>query len=360
MRLAIEVAQQGRGFVSPNPLVGCVIVDRDGHFLASGAHLRFGEAHAEVHALSQIQDTQLLKGATVYVTLEPCSHQGKTGACAKKLAELPIQRVVYGCKDPNPQVSGRGLELLKAHGIQVQPFSLYRDSCWELIEDFSYHIQQRKPYVVLKVGASFDGKIALKSGESQWITCEASRFKARQLRAHYDATFIGAGTLQYDNPRLDFRGTEFAEKKDNRIVILDPKGKAAQDYEKSHLSQLHRPQNVFVLTRAEHLSSWSRHLVQVITWDSSSQGWDQALKNLYQKGVASLYVEGGSYVYGQILSYQLAQKLYLFQSRKILGEGVSWSQYFQNKSLETCPQLRRWSHLSLGEDVLHQAYFSEV
>lgn len=357
MRLAIETAKMGRGFVSPNPLVGCVVVDKDHKYLAAGAHLRYGGAHAEINALESIGDSSQLQGGTMYVTLEPCSHHGNTPPCADKILTTGLKKLYYGTLDPNPMVAGQGIERLKKLGIEVEHFQRYEADCLELCEQFIFHIKNHLPFVALKVGTSFDGKIALKSGESQWITGEQARTHSRQLRAYYDATMIGAGTLQYDNPTLDFRGTGFAGQKKNKIIILDPKGKAAENFKSTKLSQSHEPKNIFVLTRDEHMDKWSKNLVHVIHWEANKQGWHQALENLYQKKIYSIFVEGGSYVFGQVLTYELAQKIYLFQSSKIIGAGVSWTQYFENQSLEHVPQLKNWQSISLAEDRLNIAYF---
>jgi diaminohydroxyphosphoribosylaminopyrimidine deaminase / 5-amino-6-(5-phosphoribosylamino)uracil reductase len=357
MRLAIEEAKRGRGFVSPNPLVGCVIVDSQHRFLSSGAHLKCGEGHAEVNALDQAESPDTLKNASVYVTLEPCAHEGRTGSCAKRLAQLPIQRVYYGLKDPNPLVAGGGIKILEAANKLVRPFDKYQMECTQLIEQFSHHIQHQSPYIAFKIGASLDGQIALKTGESQWITGEEARRLSRQMRAYYDATMIGAGTLEYDNPTLDFRDTPFVGKKENRIIILDPKGKLPEVFAKSRLAEVHARKNIFVLTRAEHKSRWASQLVPVIDWEASRAGWEKALKNLYQKGISSIFVEGGAYVFGQLLTYHLAHKLYLFQSAKILGDGVSWSRYYQLDKLEKALTLKNWQSLTIGEDRLNTAYF---
>ncbi len=357
MRFAVETAKMGRGFVSPNPLVGCVIVDKDHNYLAAGAHLRFGGAHAEINAIKSLKDVSVMQGGTLYVTLEPCSHFGKTPPCVDSIIQAKLKKVVYGTLDPNPEVAGQGLEKLKSNGIQVEKSARYENDCQQMAEQFIYHIQTQKPFVALKVGASLDGKIALNTGESQWITGEESRLYARQLRAHYDATLIGAGTLKYDNPTLDFRGTGFEGQKQNKIVLLDPKGKAAEGFKESNIYQTHGPKNIFVLTRLDHVSKWSKNLNPVIQWEANSQGWHQALKNLYQKGIHSLYVEGGSYVFGQFLSYGLAQKIYLFQSSKIVGNGVSWSKSFENKTLADVPDLERWQSIPIGTDRLNIAYW---
>lgn len=356
MTLALESARAGLGFVSPNPVVGCVIVDREHRLLSQGAHLRYGGPHAEIDALQKIKDLGELAGATIYVTLEPCAHQGKTGSCARYLAQLPIAKVVYGTLDPNPLVAGQGLEILRAARIAVELSSLEVE-CRQLAEQFLYHMVNGKPFIALKVASSLDGKMALNDGRSQWITGEESRCYARQLRAHYDATLIGTGTLKHDNPRLDFRETVFANKKQNRVVLLDGNGSAVESFKEKNIYKIHGPKNIFVLTREEHREAWAQHLVHVIPWESSLNGWERALQNLYQKGVSSLFVEGGAYVFGQMLQYRQTQKLYLFQSSKVIGAGLSWSHYFESQDLKSVPILKKGHTQSFGEDCLHTLYF---
>ncbi len=357
MRLAIEVAKKGRGFVSPNPVVGCVIVDQNHQFLAADGHLQFGQAHAEINALNQITDPHKLKGATVYVTLEPCAHEGQTGSCAKKLASLPIRKVFYGTLDPNPLVAGKGVEILRSSNKLVGHFDKYEKDCQELCEQFLFTMKTGLPYISLKVATSFDGMMALKSGESQWITGEEARTHSRQLRAYYDATLIGTGTLKYDNPTLNFRGTPFEGVKKNKIIILDASGSAADHFKEHNIFKVHGSKNIYVLTRQEHMQKWSKNLVHLIPWEASEQGWNLALKNLAQKGIYSIFAEGGSYGFGQLLKFKQVNKIYLFQSPKVIGEGIGWTQYFINENLSSVPVVKDWTTLSLGPDRLHTAYF---
>lgn len=355
MGFAIETGKKGWGWVAPNPAVGCVIVDKDHGFLAAGAHLKFGEAHAEINALKGVDSAQL-KGATLYVTLEPCAHQGKTGSCAQALAKLPIAKVVYGLQDPNPLVAGQGFGILKNANITVEPFPEFADACAKLCEQFLFNIAHEAPFVALKVGTSFDGKIALNNGQSQWLTGEEARLHGRQLRAHYAATLVGAGTVLKDNPSLDFRDTEFAGKKSNRIVIFDPKSQTLEPFASLKLAELHQPKNIFVITVEENRALWSKQGVQVLNWDSSDGQWQKVLRGLYQAGVSSLYIEGGSFVFGQFLKHHLAQKIYNFQSPKILGNGLSWTQFFENATVDSAPQLQDWQSQRIGKDLLHTGY----
>lgn len=305
--LALAEAEMGAGFVSPNPLVGCVIVDKDHRFLASGFHAKLGGDHAEVDALKKVSSGQL-KDATVYVTLEPCAHQGRTPPCVDRLLKEPIKSVIAGLEDPNPLVAGKSLKLLKDKGIKVELDKAFGEKCEALAEIFLWHIQNKTPFVTLKVATGLDGKMALKNGESQWITSEQSRLWARELRGHYDATLIGARTLISDNPLLDFRGTRFEGVKNNRVVIWDPTGKAKDFLPGSNLAKTHSIENVIVLNDA-------------------SIG-KETLKKLYAQGIYSLYVEGGGHTLSQFIEGRLFNKIHQFVAPCLMGDGQGWTDSF--------------------------------
>jgi diaminohydroxyphosphoribosylaminopyrimidine deaminase/5-amino-6-(5-phosphoribosylamino)uracil reductase len=182
MKLAIEEAARGAGFVAPNPLVGCVILSRDGALIGRGHHERIGEGHAEVRALESVADVSQLNAAQVFVTLEPCAHQGRTPSCAEALAKLPIASVTYGLEDPNPLVAGKGAEILRAAGKTVQIFGGLKTELEEACEIFLMNMREKRAFVALKAAASLDGKIALPDGSSQWITGEESRAHVQSLR----------------------------------------------------------------------------------------------------------------------------------------------------------------------------------
>lgn len=204
MRRALKLARRGRYTASPNPCVGCVIV-RDGRIIGEGWHHRCGQAHAEVNA---VQDAlQDVCGATVYVTLEPCSHHGRTPPCADMLMEHGVAEVVAAMEDPNPLVSGRGLERLRAHGIRVRT-GLLGDEAARLNRAFVKSVTQQLPYVTVKLGMSLDAKLALADGRSQWITGSSSRARVQQLRAACDAVISSADTVLADNPALTVRYAE--------------------------------------------------------------------------------------------------------------------------------------------------------
>jgi len=201
MTMALSAAENGMGRTSPNPLVGAVIV-KDGRVLSVGYHARYGEAHAEVHCIRQLRESA--EGATIYVTLEPCSHHGKTPPCVEAIVAQGISRVVVATLDPNPLVSGRGIRYLKEHGIDVS-VGICEDEALKLNEPFFHFIQTRTPLMVLKTAMTLDGKIATAEGHSKWISSEASREYAHQLRHRYAAIMAGIGTVLADDPSLNTR-----------------------------------------------------------------------------------------------------------------------------------------------------------
>ncbi|HEX3022281.1 MAG TPA: bifunctional diaminohydroxyphosphoribosylaminopyrimidine deaminase/5-amino-6-(5-phosphoribosylamino)uracil reductase RibD [Lachnospiraceae bacterium] len=201
MKLALELAQKGCGYVNPNPMVGAVIV-KDGRIIGQGYHERYGGLHAERNALADCKENP--QGATIYVTLEPCCHYGKTPPCTEALIENGIAKVVIGSKDPNPLVAGKGIQILKQHGINVVEEVLSKE-CNELNKVFFHYIQTKSPYVVMKYAMTMDGKIATYSGKSKWITGEVARERVHQDRHRYSAIMIGVGTVLSDNPLLSCR-----------------------------------------------------------------------------------------------------------------------------------------------------------
>lgn len=242
MKRAISLAKMATGHTSPNPLVGAVVV-KNNTIVGEGYHHKAGEAHAEVHALDAAGDNA--RGATLYVTLEPCAHYGKTPPCAKRVVESGIARVVIGSTDPNPLVAGKGIQILTEAGIEVTT-DVCVDECIQLNEHFFTFIQTHKPFVTIKSAMSLDGKIATFTGQSQWITNESSRKDGHILRASHDAMLVGIGTILADDPLLNCRLTrdELYEAIINRhdvsidntlevhqpdIIILDSQGRTPTD-----------------------------------------------------------------------------------------------------------------------------------
>lgn len=215
MQMALDMAKLGRGYTNPNPMVGAVIV-KEGKVIAKGYHHCCGQGHAEVEAFKDAGD-QDVTGATIYVTLEPCSHYGKTPPCADKIIEKKIGRVVVGALDPNPLVAGRGIEKIRNAGIEVKTGVLAEESI-KLNEIFMKYIVNKEPFVLYKSAMSLDGKIATSTGESQWISCEASRREVHELRHQYMAIMVGSQTVLDDDPMLNCR---LIEGKDPIRVVVD-------------------------------------------------------------------------------------------------------------------------------------------
>ena len=201
MKMALELAQKGMGFTAPNPMVGAVIV-KNGRVIGQGYHRKYGGLHAEREALAVC--TEEPKGASIYVTLEPCCHYGKQPPCVNAILEAGIRRVIIGSSDPNPLVAGKGIRILKDHGIEVTE-NILKEECDKLNEAFFYYIQNKKPYVVMKYAMTMDGKIAAYTGESKWVTGEAARIHVQEQRLKYTGIMVGVGTVLADDPMLTCR-----------------------------------------------------------------------------------------------------------------------------------------------------------
>ena len=216
MTRALKLAVRGRGCVSPNPLVGCVIV-KDNKIIAEGWHKKFGEAHAEINALNYAHDNNIdVTGATMYVSLEPCSHQGKTPPCAFKIVQEGIKKVVIAMQDINPLVNGNGIKILRDAGIEIVTGVCEREARY-LNRGFISAFVRKRPYVTLKAAMSLDGKLALKNGDSKWITGLEARTEAHKIRSENDGVLVGVNTILYDDPALTVRLVDGVSPK--RIVL---------------------------------------------------------------------------------------------------------------------------------------------
>ena len=362
MKLAIEQAQRGFGHVEPNPPVGCVILDKNSQFLASGYHHTYGKAHAEVDALSKVSKAEL-RGARVYITLEPCAHHGKTPPCATRLASLPVSEVFYGVKDPNPLVSGQGIAILREARIKVSQLSSMVEDCEELAETFLYTHREKAPFIALKVASSIDGQIGLSSGESKWITNELSREFSHHLRARYEAVLIGANTFLKDNPKLNVRLKEF-ENKQNKVVVVSGSGRVLSELKDSNLLSCRNPNNVFVLVgqNAKVNDAFAREIgVQVVRVEEKNGTLtsQNISKSLFNMGVRSIFVEGGATVYSTFLSQSCVQRLYCFVAPKIIGStnGLSWTKDLNISNLNENLRLKSVRIRSFHNDVLITSRF---
>ena len=315
MQNALALAWQGRFSTSPNPRVGCVIA-RGGQIIGEGFHIQAGGPHAEVPALRQAG--ALAKGATAYVTLEPCSHYGRTPPCANALIEAGIGRVVAAMRDPNLLVAGKGLAMLKAAGIQVES-GLLENEARALNRGFLSRIERGRPFVRLKCAASLDGKTALSDGRSQWITGPEARADVQILRAESCAVVTGIGTVLADNPQLNVRA--FPTLRQPARVILDSRlqtplhSKLVQDGS--------APTLIATLVNDEaRLQAYTRYPHIRILRPSEQQGridLQDVLKQLADSGYGEVMVEAGATLAGAFLQAELADEIVLYQAPKILG-----------------------------------------
>ncbi|MCB0340681.1 MAG: bifunctional diaminohydroxyphosphoribosylaminopyrimidine deaminase/5-amino-6-(5-phosphoribosylamino)uracil reductase RibD [Pseudobdellovibrionaceae bacterium] len=353
MTLAIKLAQMGKGHVEPNPPVGCVILNREGHLIGAGYHRKYGGDHAEVAALKSAASSNL-DGAVIYVTLEPCAHHGKTPSCAKHIANLPVQKVIYGLQDPNPLVAGQGAKILSDAGVIAELWVGETDSLYDLVEMFFHNMIHKRAFVTLKVATSLDGFMGLQSGESQWITDEVARKYSHYLRAQHGGVAVGLGTYRHDNPSLDVRHEDYPDKK-NTAVILDPLGESFKTLPHSKLASCHDEKDRWVVTgesAPQVAGPW-----QQITAPMSSHGEFDLIdltKVLYDNGVHSVYVEGGAATYGSFLRQQAWNRLQLFMAPKIIGgnAGLGWTAETGADRLDDAWILEKSSIMDLGGDWL--------
>lgn len=309
MRRALDLAQLGIGHVSPNPLVGCVVVAEE-QIIGEGWHQRFGEPHAEVNAINSVKRQDSLAGATVYVNLEPCSHHGKTPPCADLLVEKKVKRVVIANGDPNPLVAGKGIEKLRAAGIEVAVGVLKKEGR-HLNRRFFASIEQGLPYIILKWAESSDGFFGSAVLGKTWISNTLSRQRVHQWRAEEDAVLVGSGTALTDNPKLTVR--DWTGRNPLRVVI----DRNLSLPRTLHLFDQSQPTACFNLVRNE--ANNNLELVKLET--DSFLG--SLLKNLHEMKIGSVMVEGGAKILGAFLESGLWHELRVFTSKEEMGAGLA-------------------------------------
>ncbi|MBN2505235.1 MAG: bifunctional diaminohydroxyphosphoribosylaminopyrimidine deaminase/5-amino-6-(5-phosphoribosylamino)uracil reductase RibD [Verrucomicrobia bacterium] len=324
MRLALRLARRGFGRTSPNPMVGAVLVRR-GQILGRGWHRRAGQPHAEIEALRDARRRgHRAAGATLYVTLEPCSTRGRTPPCTDAILAARIRRVVAGATDPNPAHAGRGFRLLERAGVDVL-HGVLAGECARLNESFNHWIVHRTPWVVLKAAMTLDGKIATARGESKWITGERARAFAMRLRHGADAVLVGVRTVLADNPRLTLRNPRFpnapAPGKALRRIILDPRARTALDARV--VSDAWAALTTVVVAAsapAGRVAALARK-VRVLRAPVRAGRFDLPwlLRRLGAEDVTSLLVEGGGDTHAAFLERGLAHRIAFFYAPKILG-----------------------------------------
>ncbi len=320
MKRALELAKCGTGFVAPNPLVGAVIV-KDQQIIGEGYHKRFGENHAEINALQDAhKKNHDITGATMYLTLEPCSHYGKTPPCAEALMSSGISKVVIGLIDPNPLVSGRGIEILKKSGIEVVT-GVLEDDCKDINEVFLKHISSRTPFVTLKYAMTLDGKISSFSGDSRWITNEKSREFVHELRHSSSAIMVGIGTVIMDDPSLNTR-LDIENTKDPIRIVVDTKGRIPLCAKVLNMdSDAKTILATTELIQKSKLNALNEKGVTVIICPLLENQVDLQflLETLHSENIDSILLEGGSELNFNMLKEKLIDKVITFIAPKIIG-----------------------------------------
>lgn len=338
MKRAIELAKQGEGFTSPNPCVGAVIV-KGGQIVAEGFHEKAGSDHAEIVAIKQMMqksgimtvdiEPTLFHNATLYVTLEPCAHSGKTPPCIKALAAARFSKIVIGMKDPFKKVNGKGISFLKKSGIKVsvlKPGSKLAEEVRAINQPFIKSVTEGLPYLTLKAGLSLDGKIASSTKDSKWITNEKSRLDAKLERSKCDAVIVGAGTVFKDNPELATI-SPYKSKKILRVIVGD---KLVYDQN----LKIFRDENVLIAC-SDAMSVKSRKCftdasISVKSFGKKRVSLKKLLKYLLSKGVQSVFVEGGSSMNGSLFDEnlndsKLIDRVLFYYAPKLIGGNKSIS-----------------------------------
>lgn len=352
MREALRIARHAEGRTSPNPLVGAVIV-RDGKIIAQGWHRQAGTPHAEIHALNMAGE--LSRGATLYVTLEPCSHFGRTPPCAQAVINAGISRVVAAMSDPNPKVAGRGFEMLRSAGIEVD-VGILEAEARRLNEVFLKYITRKLPFVTLKFACSLDGKIATSTGESQWISCEESRRFSHHLRDINDAILIGVGTVLADNPSLT---TRLVDGKNPVRVIVDSKIRTPLD---SKVVTDKSARTIIVTTAKapiEKISALKSLGVEIIVAGNGERvDLEILMRELANRELTSVLIEGGGKIHFSMLKAGLVDKIFAFIAPKIIGgenaltavEGAGF------EKLSDAVTLKNFTVEQIGTDFFLQGY----
>ncbi len=354
MRLAMKLAMKASGMVSPNPMVGSIVV-KDGKIIGKGYHKKAGLRHAEVAALDEAQGRA--KGATLYVTLEPCAHFGRTPPCVERIIASDVKEVIVGMIDPNPLNNARGISILKQHNIKVE-VGFLEDELRKLNEVFLKYITKRMPFITVKVGQSLDGKVATKTGDSKWITSDKSRGYAHRIRRDYDAIMVGVNTVLRDNPRLN---AWFSEKQHPVKIIVD--------------SQLSTPANanifsgesrVIIATLLENpgQETENRKILEQkakildVKENDGQINLKDMMKKLAQLEITNLLVEGGGTLIGSLFDDGLVDKVLFFVSPKIIGgkDAVSSVMGKGISRIDKAIKLKDVRLKRIGEDFLIEGY----
>jgi diaminohydroxyphosphoribosylaminopyrimidine deaminase/5-amino-6-(5-phosphoribosylamino)uracil reductase len=358
LRRAITLAKRGMGWVNPNPLVGAVIV-KNGRIIGEGYHAYFGGPHAEVNAIENA--TESVKDAILYVTMEPCSHQGKTPPCTGTIIGKGIGKVVIGMKDPNPMVNGKGLNILADAGIEITT-GIEEAAVLKMNERFVKYIVTGRPFCTLKTAMTLDGKIATVENASRWISGEDSRKQVHELRQQYSAVMVGINTVLYDDPLLNTRRIR-KKSKDPLKVIVDSTGKIPLEAKVLKMN----PQLVILATTDKIEMTKKRDLerlgAQVLVCPQKEEkvDLDYLMFSLGKMGIDSVLMEGGSMIAFSALMNGIIDKVISFIAPKIIGGAGAPSPVGGTglSSMEDAIVVENWNHRKSGTDILIEGYIRQ-
>ena len=366
MRMAIELAKKGAGAVNPNPMVGAVVV-KNGEVIGRGYHKFFGGPHAEVYALEEAGEKA--EGATIYVTLEPCSHYGKTPPCAKKIIDMGIKNCFIGSSDPNPKVAGKGVAILKEAGIEVVE-NVLKEECDEVNQVFFKYIKTKIPYLFVKCGITLDGKIALSNGISKWITNSIAREKVQYYRNKFMGIMVGINTVLTDNPSLTAR----IENGVNpfRIIVdpnlqIDENCKVVKNNEDEKTVIITSQKNLFtedtenteIQIKQKRLSEENK--VKFIFIDGEKFSFKEMLEEIGKTGIDSILLEGGETLISLAFEENVIDGGEIFIANKILGDSSAkpFISGFVREKMEEAVQLTNVRNNIYGENVGMEFYFKK-
>lgn len=356
MKQAVELAGRGMGFVNPNPLVGAVIV-KDDQIIGRGWHEYFGGPHAEVNAIKDANGNT--ENATIYVTLEPCSNYGKTPPCSREIIRNKFSRVVAGCMDPNPLVAGRGIEMIRNAGIEVQSGILEKE-VKELNEVFFKFISTQIPFVVMKTAMSLDGKITTKTGDSKWISGEESRKRVHELRNQYSGIMVGINTVIEDDPLLNVRDINGNTKNPIRIVV-DSKARTPLEAKIINSPEI-APTIIAVTDQApnEKLNLLKEKEVQVIVCSAQNNRVDLRflMQELAKQNIDSILLEGGGTLNFEAIQQGIVDKVIVFIAPKIIGgaETITPVEGRDISRLANTVELENLKTIQSGQDIMIEGY----
>jgi len=349
MKRALKLAKKGEAWVSPNPMVGAVIV-KDNRIIGEGYHEKFGGNHAEINAINHATET--IEGATIYVNLEPCTHYGKTPPCVERIIACRPARVVIGTADPNPLVAGGGIRALKQSGIETT-VGVLEEACKRINERFFKFIRTGIPFVTLKYAQTLDGRIATSAGHSRWISSEKSLSFAHMLRSHHDAAVIGVGTLLTDNPELTTRLTR--GRNPLRVVVdshlrtpLDSGILINQNTAKTIIASTSNADS----EKRERLDKMGIETMVIEQDDNHRVDLTKLFAELGKRKISSVLVEGGAAVITSLLKGKLVDRVVIIIAPKIVGKGVEAVGDLGIKSMNESLKLTYKKILRKGDDLI--------